>query len=152
MAWSSTAPAALAGLVTLFRRIDLNGEVRDGPETGDAAALEVVTVGYIGPDDDAAVENVSVSTGQAGLDRENYDVHCACAVLSGDEDEGVTEVRDRAFELLAACGQLIAADPKLAGAVMQSRISSWSLREDMTTGGPFARIRFDVSVDAFANR
>jgi len=154
MPWTSTAPAAIAALVAAFSQIPLNGEVRDGPATDDADALEVITVGYVGPDDDASAEDHTQTEGLAGMDREGYDVHCAVAVLAGDESgmDGVPVVRARCFELLAACRRPLIADPRLGGAVMKAAISSWALREDMTTGGAYARIRFDVSIDAFANR
>jgi hypothetical protein len=136
----------MAALAATFKMISLDGEVRDGPAVGDASAREVITVGYVGPDDD---ESVSDSTGTGGLgpERENYDVHCAVAVQSGDEN--VAAVRVRVFELLAGCGQRLVLNPRLGGACMQARISSWALREDMSGGGVLARIRFEVSVDAF---
>ena len=74
-------------------------------------------------------------------------MHCAVAVAAGDEDVGAA--RARCFALFAACGQQIYNDPTLGRVVMNSLISSWALREDMTPGGMVARVRFDVSIDAF---
>ena len=147
MSWGSSGPAVFAALVAKFQQIELNGEVRDGPSPGDAAAREVITVGYVGPDDDSSAENTSQSGGLGTRDREQYSVQCACSVLSGDEEVGPTRVR--VFELLAACGQQLALDPKLGGACMKASIRQWTLREDMTGGGVFALVRFDVGVEAF---
>lgn len=148
MSWGSSGPAVLAALVASFNTIVLDGEVRDGPAVADEAAREVLTVGYVGPDDDASAESSNVPGGLGGQrDEEEYDIHCAVALLSGDED--VPGTRARVFELLAECGRRLASDPRLGGTCMRARISAWSLREDMTDGGAWARIRFDVRVRAF---
>jgi len=149
MSWASSGPAAMAALAATFKTIPLNGEVRDGPEVGDSAAWEVITVGYVGPDDDTAVEASSTPGGLGMREREQYTVNCAVAVVNGDED--IRAARQRAFDLLAQCGLRLAADPKLAGSVMKAEISSWSLREDMATGGAHARLRFGVGIDAFTS-
>jgi hypothetical protein len=149
----SSAPAAIAALVANFQVIDLDGEVRDGPQVGDAEAREVISVGYIGPDDDASAEATLASGGlggpMAGL-MENYQLHCAVAVSSGNED--VPAARVRAFAIFAECGERLAADGDLHKTVMNTGLSNWQLREDMTTGGVVVRIRFDVSVQAWAGR
>ena len=40
----------------------------------------------------------------------------------------------------------------LCGAVMTALITSWSFRADLTGDGALARIRFDISIDAFTDR
>lgn len=151
--WRSTLPQAVAALVSDFKQIPLDGEVRDGPAVGNADAHEVISVGFIGPDDDASAEATFASGGlggpAAGM-REDYLVHCAVAVAIGEEDPQAARIR--AFELLGLCGQWIAVDGDLHGSVVNVGLQSWALREDMTTGGAVARIRFDVSVQAWAGR
>jgi hypothetical protein len=151
VSWASTLAPAMAALSVMCRTIELDGEVRDGPAVGDEAAREVITIGYIGPDDDNSAEATfgAEDLGSA-VAQENYDIHCAAAVLNGDED--VPAVRARVAALMNAVGDLLAQDIKLRGTVAKAEISSWSLREDMTTGGAYARIRFDVSVTAFTQR
>lgn len=145
--WSSSCPAAMAVLVARFKTITLNGEVRDGPSTGDSSAMEVITVGYIGPEDDTSVDTTAASGGLGMRDRETVKINCAVAVLTGMED--IPWVRMRAFALFDECGRRIKADVSLDRTVMLARIESWVLREDMTPGGAFARIRFTVGADAF---
>ena len=153
MTAGSTLPAAVAVLVADFSVIALDGEVRDGPQVGDTEAREVISVGYIGPDDDASAEATLASGGlggpPAGL-AETYQVHCAVAVSAGNED--VRATRERAFAIFAECAQRLAADGTLHNTVADASLSTWQLREDMTTGGMVARIRFDVSVQAWAGR
>jgi hypothetical protein len=146
--YASTCPAAIAGLLSLFQTISLDGEVRDGPDVGDSSAREVITVGYVGPDDDTAAEAAEVRGDMGGArDKESYDIHCATAVLIGDE--GTAGARVRAFALLGQCGDWLRRSRNLGGAVMSARISTWTLRDDSTTGGAYCRIRFDVHVEAF---
>jgi hypothetical protein len=152
MSWGATAPAAIVNLTAMISAALPAVEVRDGPALDDSDATEVITVGYVGVEDDTAVENESAPEGLGAIrDRENYSIHCAVATRS-DEALGVAFNRARAFELLAAAGQVLVADKTLRGAVMNASIRSWSLRQDQATGGFMARLRFEVACDAFTNR
>lgn len=151
MAWASSAPAAMSALAAMFRQIDLDGEVRDGPVPGDSSAPEVITVGYIGPDDDASAEADLSGADLSGGQAESYTVHCAVAVECGDERELVAQ-RQRLFDLFGECAGRIAADGRLGGTVANANVTSWELREDLTTGGNYLRIRFGVGCRAFRTR
>jgi hypothetical protein len=142
-----TAPAVMSALAVAFARTDIDGEVYDGPGPGDSAAMEVISIGFTGPDDDSSAEASVVPAGLGPREREGYDVNCAVAVASGDA--GAAERRARAFGLLAQCRAQLLADPTLAGACMRARIASWALREDSPDSGSRALIRFAVNVDAF---
>lgn len=145
-----TFPVVMAALVVAFRRISLDGEVRDGPEVGSDSAREVIVVGFVPPAEDNSGEAEVASGGLGPRDRETYDIHCVIAVGSGDPE--IPPVRARAAELLGACRDQLIADPTLGRTCMQARVSSWSLREDMTDGGPVVQIRLDVHVEAFTTR
>jgi hypothetical protein len=122
-------------------------------DTGDVEsdATEVLGVGFMEPDDDAAAE-ATIAYGDLGSsqDRETYSVSCIIAVLIGDM--GALPARTRAFAIFSAVGQLIRDDPKLRNSVMKAKVGTWALRQDATTGGQEMRLRFTVAVDAFTNR
>ena len=147
MSWSSTVPLAMTALVTRFSVIPLNGEVRDGPQLGDSAAREVITVGYIGPEDDTATDVALTKADLGAGQQEAYQIHCAIAVQAGDEDVAAT--RTRAFEIFSACGAVVQNNGTLGGVVASADMGSWTLRQDETTGGMYCRIRFDVEITGF---
>lgn len=151
MAWQSTLPAVIDGLVSLLSaQPDLSGLVRDGPELRDAADLEAVFVGYTGSDEDVGADG---SLSRSGLavepDREQYAVHCAVAVLNGSSD--ITAARSRAYELFAAVGEAVTTDHTLSGLVLHAELGGWSLMQSQTPDGAYASLTFDVDIDAFTN-
>jgi len=154
MAYASTFPAAVAGLTAAWRFAPgLAGVlVADMVSLTDSSTEEAVIAAYAGTDDDIAAEGTLAQEGYDGVrDRELYDIRCAIAVRRGGGD--LAAARARAFVLLAVCGQALAADRKLGGAVMTAVITSWSLLTDLSLDeGALARIRFNVSIDAFTNR
>jgi len=154
MAYASTFPAAVAGLTAALRRnAGLAGVlVGDMVSLTDTNAEEAVIAAYAGTDDDTAAEGSLAQEGYGGAqDREAYDIHCVIAVRAGGGN--LAAARARAFVLLAACGQALAEDRELGGAVMTAVITSWSLLLDFSLDeGALARIRFNVSIDAFTNR
>lgn len=151
MAWLSTVPAALGGLVSTLRAADaLSGvQVSDGPVVGGSAATEVVIVGWTG--DDGATEAVEGSDEIGDLggsrSREQYTIHSAILVTRGSAD--IAAARTRAYELLAVVGGALAADPRLGGAVMMAQLELVNLRQAQTQRGAQASVLFDVAVDAF---
>ncbi|UNZ20624.1 hypothetical protein [Streptomyces sp. 891-h] len=150
MAWGSTAPIALSALLATIQTADgLAGvDVRDGPTVVDKAALEVVSVGYAGGDEELDIEAEVEPEGMAASpDRERYTIQCAAAVLNGAGD--ISAARSRVFELLAACGAAIARDRTLGGTVLQASVGSWSLRQTQDDRGATAMATFGVAVDAF---
>lgn len=153
--WASTLADASAALVAMCQGIPLDGEVRDGPQVGDAAAKEVIIIGHVTPEDDAAAEGDFAPGDQGGSSQEEtYAIHNALAVLLGNkaDAETVAAGRARVVALHAAVGAVVAADRKLQGTVMHAGMGAWTLREDNSTGGYRAELRFAVNVRAFTKR
>jgi hypothetical protein len=150
MAWTSKLPVAMDALVAaLTDWPGLSGvTVRDGPSTSQATLQEIVSVGYTGEDGTDA-ESTLLTEGMGGsIDREQFTIRCATAVLIGGD--GVSGARRRAYELLTEAGAAIAANRQLGGSVMRAMISSHSLAMDQTPKGAQAVVMFEVSCDAYS--
>jgi hypothetical protein len=150
----STLPDVQEYLYGMFSQITLNGSVRYGSDLGPADEQEVINVGWVDPTDDNAAEGTNTRQGMAGALREAYVLHNAIGVLKGDE--GAKPAVDRAFDLLGQCGDRLAADARLAGQdpagrglVDSAYISSWSQKEDQTTGGVYIRLTFAIAIEAW---
>jgi hypothetical protein len=155
MAWTSRLPAAMDALVTAFTEWPgLGGggvTVRDGQSASQATVKEIVSVGYTGGEDDNDAESTLLTEGLGGnVDREQFTIRCAAAVLRGSDD--VAGARKRAYELLAEAGAAIAANRSLGGSVMRAMIASHSLTMDLATNGAQAMVVFEVSCDAYTGR
>jgi hypothetical protein len=153
MAWASTVPAAITGLMAQFTLAGgLAGvDIRDGPALGNEAATEVLSVGWQGDTEGAAVTNEPTAEGLAAApDRERYSVHCAVAVLDGGAD--VATARARAYEIQAAAGAAILEDQTLGGAVMNAMTGATHLRQQQGEHGVTVTVLFDVDCDAFTGR
>lgn len=156
MTWATTAPAAIQALwQATVNEAALNPDpgldIRNGTTLNNGSALRVISIGYMGPDDDAVTEGTMASGDVGGSsDEETYQIHCTAAGLVGTSDP----VADRnvVFALMGIVGAAISRDRKLGGTVAGARIITWALREDQTTGGLEARLRFDVEVRAFTTR
>jgi hypothetical protein len=153
--YSSSVPAAIAAITAAFRTsvaLGLAGvPVRDGPELTAAPGLEAVAVGYTGSTDENVVTGTATAEGLAVLpDRERYAIMCAVEVVDGEHD--IAAARTRAYQLHAACGAAIAADPKLGGTVLRATPGIGSLRQQQTADGALARVVFPVNVDAYTGR
>jgi hypothetical protein len=155
MAWGSTAPAAMAGLVTLVGGrvaalvIPTGGTrpvVKDGAQPGAQGTREAIDIGYQ-DDDHAAVEwAIDIDESTTAADLEHYTVNCAVRILKARD---MVAARTRAFELLALVGGAIKGDRTLGGAVMTARITSYSLEPTQSLGGALAPILFGVTCTAW---
>ena len=155
MAWGSTAPAAMAGLVTLVGGrvaalvIPVGGtrpQVKDGAQVSSAGTKEAIDIGYQ-DEDNAAVEWViDPDESTTAADLEHYTINCAVRILKARD---MIAARNRAFELLAVVGGAIKTDPTLGGAVMTARITSYSLEPVQSLGGALAPILFGVTCTAW---
>lgn len=157
MSYGLSVFSAIPALVDMTRAYPgLAGvEVRDGAQITNAAALEVVVIGYQGGEDDAVADGSLALEGLTGgrPDRETYSVHCAVSVLNGgDPSVSVAAARARAGELLNAMAEIITADSTLRGTVMNAGVSSWAMRADETTAGMVTTIKFDVDIDAYTTK
>jgi hypothetical protein len=123
--------------------------VRDGPSTSQATVQEIVSVGYTGGEDENDAESTLLTEGLGDgvVDREQFTIRCAAAVLRGTDD--ISGARGRAYELLAEAGAAIAADRKLGGAVMRAMDLSHSLDPGLTPRAQ-AVVVFEVSCDAYS--
>jgi hypothetical protein len=151
MAWTSRLPDAMDGLVTtLTVWPGLAGvTVRDGPSTSQATVQEIVSVGYTGGEDENDADSTLLTEGLGGqVDREQFTIRCAAAVLRGSDD--VSGARKRAYELLGEAGAAIAANRNLGGSVMRAMIASHSLSMGQTPSGAQAVVVFEVSCDAYS--
>lgn len=151
MAWTSRLPAAMDSLAAALERwAGLAGvTVRDGPSTSQATVQEVVSVGYTGGDGESDAESTLLTEGLGGgVDREQFTIRCAAAVLQGGDD--IAGARRRAYELLAQAGAAIAADRSLGGSVMRAMVGSHSLTQGLTPQGAQVVVVFEVSCDAYS--
>jgi hypothetical protein len=163
VSWSSSVPAALAGLLATFQASPGLGAatppvpVRDGHVVTGSQASTVVVVGWTGKDgDDTAVENTATTEGLAGNpDRERFQIRCAAMALNGGGSAGSGDLpaaRTAAYALHAACGAAVAADRKLGGAVTRASMGDHVLHQDATQRGQRAIVEFMVQVDAYTGR
>jgi hypothetical protein len=155
MTYASSVPAAITALVTAFRTstsLGLAGvPVRDGPELVQESGLEAVAVGYTGDANEDVVTGTASPEGLAVLpDRERYAVTCAIEVVDPGSD--LAAARARAYVLHAACGQAVAVDHTLGGAVLRASLGIGSLQQQQTSSGALARVVFPINVDAFTGR
>ncbi|WP_432169056.1 hypothetical protein [Streptomyces sp. 1222.5] len=153
MAWSSKLPATISALVTAFGASEsLAGvTVVDGPYSSQQTLHEVLSVGWTGGDDETDAESTLLTEGLGGtIDREQFTIRCAAAVLRGTDD--LPGARARAYEILAAAGEALAGDRTLRGNVMQAKVGAHSLTQSLTPQGAQAVVTFEVSCDAFTGR
>ncbi|MFF8406901.1 hypothetical protein ACF06P_35400 [Streptomyces sp. NPDC015684] len=151
--WSSKLPAAISALVTVFGASEGLADVKvvDGPYSSQQTLQEVLSVGWTGGDDETDAESTLLSEGLGAMvDREQFTIRCAAAVLRGTDD--LSGPRARAYEILAAAGDVLAGDRTLRGTVMQAKVGSHSLTQSLTPQGAQAVVVFEVSCDAFTGR
>lgn len=151
MPWTSKVPDAVDALFAALKiASELQGvTVRDGASTSQAKVMEIVSVGYTGEEAQTDVEATLTPEGLArATDRERFTIRCAVAVLKGSTD--LPAARRRAYELLAAVGDVLARDRTLGGTVLRAMIGTHSLNQDQTDGGAQAVIVFGVDCEAFS--
>jgi hypothetical protein len=149
MTWASTVPDALNGLLVALRgTAALDGvAVFDGPVVSGSTAMEVITVGYTGGEDEDSADATEAITGlSVQQQRERYTVRCAASVRNGSAD--LAAARNRAYELLGYVGGALAADKRLGGAVMMASLGAHQLRQAQDSRGALATVVFEVAVDA----
>ena len=108
MSYGLTAAAAMTNLAAMLQAAPaLKGtaadgsdvQVKDGNENAEPGALDVISVGWQGPDEDdtAADGSLAGEDYQAVRDRETYTFRCALATLDGDNV--IAAGRARAFAI-----------------------------------------------------
>ena len=150
MTWASTLPTVSTALVAALDGVLPAGTVRKGPRVGPGSA-EAVTVRFQTEDTPTANGRFSAEGMGVAPSREQYTIGCAATVRKGAGD--VDAATSRAFELLAAVGAALAADPTIGGAVLSARLGEWELSETQgAKTGATAVLLFDVDIDAFTAR
>lgn len=151
MAWASTAPDAIAALVSLVKAQLDPSSVLDGPTPGNSALQEAVTVGFEDEDVAAVVEAETPTEGLGGNpDRERYSITCKAEVLRGSGH--IADARARAYELLGVVGAAVKANQALGGAVVRAWVGTHVLRQMQDQRGARAEVRFTVDVDTYTKR
>ncbi|WP_242890265.1 hypothetical protein [Actinomadura litoris] len=144
----STVPTALDALVTGLTAALPDVQVVDGQPVSTEG--DVICIGFGGVPGEPAVESTRTREQLAREpDREQYDIACLASSWSGDTD--AKTVRDRAYELVDAAADVLAADDTLGGVVMEARITTDSLTQEQTAEGAVATVRFIVHADAFTS-
>jgi hypothetical protein len=161
--YTSTVPAAIAGLIAMFKAsAALAGvEVYDGPTVSESKAREVIAVGFTGEtlsrtgayaEASQPVAEVTTSfDGQLALGRvrEQYPLRSMLGVLNGAKNSPAA--RARAYEMLDAIGAAIAADKKLGGAVALAYLGDHVFTPSQNQRGAIAEIGFEVVCDAWTS-
>jgi hypothetical protein len=155
---ASTVNDAIAGLIAaLSASPDLTGvTILDGPEPvaaddddsdTDDQTSAWISIGYQ-PGQTEAV-NIEYDWAQIGAQRseETYEILCSAAVSSGDED-GIADLRTRAFEIRDAIAAAISSDRTLGGAVRLAHMSRASLIQESTREGLGIALTFSVACTA----
>lgn len=153
MAWASSVPGAIDGLVRAFKTSpDLEGVlVMDGPAIVSKAAPLVLAVGYTAVPGETAVETQSAPDGLAGNPNvEQYLIRCTVAVIRGATM--VKAARDAAYDILAAAGAAVVRDQRLGGAVTRVAMGGHQMMPEQNDRGAQCMIVFEVDVDAFTKR
>ena len=156
--WKSTVPAALAALVAMHQAAPaLAGvEIIDGPPQEGSGASEGIAFGWNPNEDVDAVEATVGNLDLAGVPRdERYTIHASLTVINGGDGTpagktaALVAARERAGDLLAAVGDVLAADGTLRGTVTAAALNDCNWRQDDTDRGMLARVNFSLTVRAF---
>lgn len=149
MSWASTVPDVITDLQARFAAALPATLVVVGPQVTQTGDLEAITIGPATDTDPVSAEGETAVEGFAGQpNRETYTVTCQVAVRNGDARQ-MPAATARAFELLAGCGQALAADPKLGGLVLVAHPGTWSLSQRQDTRGALSVLTFTVAVEAY---
>lgn len=150
MAWASTLPAAIDGLMAVFSAAPaLSGVVvSDGASVAAASTAKLLAVGFsVGGDDLSATLSIGPEDFSGAREREDYDILCAASVVTGDADQSLS--RTAVFAIYAAAYEAVRSDPTLGGAVMRARPGDFTLHQSASSRGRAATVQFTVSVTAF---
>lgn len=146
----STVPAVLDALVQRWTLALPGVQVSDGQPLDLAA--DMVLVGFAGEAGELAVTSTrSRQQMSSAPDREQYEITCLVSSWKGRVRDAKA-VRDRAYELIDAMADDLAAAPTLDGLVMRARLSTESFTQYQTTDGATAVVQVTVAVDAFTRR
>jgi hypothetical protein len=147
MAYGSSVPGCLNGLVAAFAAPPSDVTAQLGPVIGNSSRKAVVLVGWDDVQDLPSVETrVRERDAARARPEEAYTVNCVILVASGST--GLAAPIARAFQILGFVGGALAADKTLAKAVTDARLADWSLDLGQVAIGAHVRIPFSVAVTA----
>jgi hypothetical protein len=153
MGWTPSTADALAAILAAFQASPglSSAHVFDAAVVSATSSRLAVAVGYTGDEETPEAEGTIDQEGLAAQpDREHGVIRCLAAALNGTGD-GET-ARASALGLLAACGDAIAADRKLGGAVMRAWVGTWALKLIQDERGARASIVLEIEYDAYTRR
>lgn len=141
---TSTIPATLAAMVSLFSAELSEVSVHDGPAVaGDYN--DHLSIGWDGDNP----EVVTFDQNAAGIARGNHprdEVFVVrCVVSSASGDAVVTTRRDRVFAILAEIEAILRSNIKLGGAVMTAQLADGALLQELSKeDGLAVAVRFGI--------
>lgn len=106
---------------------------------------KALVIGYSDQQQDG-IEHDLGGIGYSSEQADQFTIHCRA---EADIDDDVVAAATAAYGVLNALADLIAADPKLGGAVMQAQISHVSWAATQTERGYRAVVPFGVTCDAY---
>lgn len=140
MAGASVVPDVVSGLIARFTSAAVQDlHVADGPVYD--TDVSFVSVGWDRADSPGVV--VTRMPDSAGFsESEQIEVACLLSYTYGSDD--LATVRGWLFDAFDALGAALAADRRLGGAVMTSRIATYSLDLEPIAGQSIAELAFTV--------
>ncbi|MEU1275335.1 hypothetical protein [Streptomyces sp. NPDC005799] len=150
---TSAVPAAITQLLAILRDPPIDKvDVIDGPPTEDVNTQDIIAIGWV-PDNDQAAELTQTFNAAGARTRdEDFAISGVVDVWSGDTD--FTFVRARVFELLGELEQRLRATntnpeaPTLNGAVLWAHLTAGVLRQYFAEQGVRAALTFTVTCHA----
>lgn len=150
--FTPTLPLVLDALTALWKGWPAfeGVDVDNGPTLEDSPALEVLAVGWSGPDKAGEADAIGRFLPEGlgpSRDRERYVVHNLLAVCDGGRDFAVAT--PRAASLWAEAYRAVYADHTLGGLVMRAAGTDWNLLRELTDRGAVVKIAFDLDIDSY---
>jgi hypothetical protein len=145
----STIPSVLAEIVRIAEVSLENVAVSDGaPVPPMETTPDIVCIGFTGDPDDEAITTDRERNQLSNMpDMESYDITCLSSSWRGHE-KSMSDVRQRAFDMIDILNAAFAADATLGGLAMRVRISSDAVIQDQTDKGAVCTVRFVIRVEA----
>lgn len=140
---TSVIPAAIDGLLSILASATgLSGvQVVDGQPTTNTAK-DVVCVGYTDEGQAVSFEQAPKALGNLRRD-ESFEITCMVSAWNGNTI--AKTVRDRAFDLFAACETAIRDGATLNGSVIFAEVRSGSVSQYQTDQGAVCDVQFTVA-------
>jgi len=150
---TSAVPAAITQLLAILQDPPIDKvDVFDGPPTVDVNTQDIIAIGWVPDNDQAAELTQNFNAAGARTRDEDFAIAGCIDVWSGDTDFAL--VRARVFELLGEIEQRLRATdanreaPTLNGAVLWAHLTAGVLRQYFAEEGARAALTFTVTCHA----